>query len=277
MTLDAPDSLELRRNDDVSQATDTGFSNIHMEKDDTDDNYVRLAVKGGSTLTAGEVLTATVTGSANASCATGGPDGPTLEWKVTIGTPDTWVVRDVSSRDSDEADDDFTSTGLNAAGTATDTGLSFYRAVSGYSSNTGCTEYSLELSDGSNAIFGLRSYRANGTPFSQGLAQTVSETFASNTSARVFFRTGYAHTGGTLMVSLVAKGTGSDCGNAKPWPLTLNWLVTVHAPAAWETPRRGHAAADGQLQGGGPGGFQCGGGDGGADPAQLVGVQQQRT
>ena len=154
----APDSVELRRYAGNSETADQSLTNIRMEKDDTADNHVRLMIKAGAALTAGEVLTATVTGAAYSTCATGGPDGPTIEWKVTVATPDTWVVRD-ANRDSAEADDDFTSTGLNAAGTATDTGLSFYRAVSSYdSSRSGCTEYSLELSDGSNAIFGLRTY-----------------------------------------------------------------------------------------------------------------------
>ena len=123
-----------------------------MERDDDDDNHVRLAVKAGVTLTAGTTLTATVTGSANASCASGGPDGPTIEWKVTVATPATWVVR---SLNSNEADDDFTSAGLNAAATATHTGLTFNRNTS---PPAVCLNYSLELSDGSNAIFGLRTY-----------------------------------------------------------------------------------------------------------------------
>ncbi|MBF2735606.1 MAG: hypothetical protein ISN26_05970, partial [Betaproteobacteria bacterium AqS2] len=229
----APDSVELVRYDGNSPASNAALSNIHMESGNANDNHVKLMFKAGATLTAGDVLTMTVNGTSNSSCSVSG--SRSYEWKVTVGTPASWV--DGADHDVTAADDLALET-LNAATTDTYTGLAFHRTAAG------CDARRAVLASSSRTIFGLHKYDGS-TRETSSLANDVP--FTGTEHVRIYLRSSYQqHTVRTLQASLVISG---DCDVAtKPAPLTLAWPVTVvRDPDEWRERGDDETAASGTF------------------------------
>ena len=216
----APDSVELVRYAGASPAASTSLMSIHMEEDHADDNHVRLMFKAGAALTAGSEMTVTVSGTRHSSCAGAAPPtDPSIEWKLTVGTPVAWVY---GEHYDEIAASGLVASDLNAAATDTWAGLAFHRTAGG-------CDRRAALASGSRAAFGLHRYDGN----ARETAALASELrFSGSEHVRVYLRRSHQHVGGTVTVRMVASGECADAGS-NPAPQTLAWAVTIAEPTAW--------------------------------------------
>ena len=229
-----PDSVELVRYAGASPATTTSLLSIHMEDGHAEDNHVKLMFKAGATLTAGSELTVTVNGTRHSSCTSAAPPtDPSIEWKLTVGTPAAWV--DGAAHDTEA--DDLTVTELNAATADTWAGLAFHRTAAG------CDGRKAELASESRAVFGLHRYDGSARETASPADEVA---FTGAKHVRVYLRRSYQrHVEGVLQASLVVSGECSIA--AKPAPQTLAWAVTVSDPDSWRTRGNDETAASGSF------------------------------
>ena len=221
-----PDSVELVRYDGNSPATaDTSLTNIHMEEDHGEDNHVRLMLKAGATLTAGATLEMTVNGTANASCPSGSPAAPSIEWKLTVQAG--WATR---SADNLRAVSVFMADELEDSSVPVDTGVRIQR------SSAVCSRTNVILVNHVDK-FELYRYRGNTRMGASGgpRIDDVSMPATGGDNVRVYFKAGVDLRGGVLQVTMDAVAHRSCTDPQTPGVASgISFPITVEGGAPWE-------------------------------------------